>query len=419
MAETAPGLHAPRMRFFSFSLLIGGGAVLGHLYLYLRLVRPLTSNRKARAGIGALFVLATLLLVMRRPIRALHPTIEQVHELVSYAWMALAIGMVIGTFVGDVVRVGLGAARWWNARQANENEADETSEGLDADRSPDGAPVDPARRALVTQALPWAVLSAGGLTAGYGSLRAFTPPEVSELAVRLPRLPRTLEGLSVVQLTDIHVGPFIGRRFIDALVTEANALRPDVMVITGDLVDGDVRTLGHAVAGLANLRARYGTYFVTGNHEYYSGELAWVRFLESIGITVLRNQRVSIGDDGGRFDLVGVDDWSGARRRGGQGYDLDAALTGRDPERAAVLLAHQPTNFEVAAQRGIGLQISGHTHGGQIFPMTLLVGLQYQYTRGLYREGDSHIYVSRGCGFWGPPSRIGSPPELVKLNLIG
>jgi predicted MPP superfamily phosphohydrolase len=135
------------------------------------------------------------------------------------------------------------------------------------------------------------------------------------------------------------------------------------------------------------------------------------------GFQVLRNRAVQVGDAGGTFDLVGVDDWSGGRRRGKKGYDLDLALQGHTPDRAAVLLAHQPANFEVAARRGIDLQISGHTHGGQLFPMTMLLGLEWKYTAGLYKQDSSHLYVSRGCGFWGPPMRIGSPPEIVKLVL--
>jgi predicted MPP superfamily phosphohydrolase len=204
---------------------------------------------------------------------------------------------------------------------------------------------------------------------------------------------------------------------MDELVRQANALRPDVVAITGDLVDGDVPTLGQSVAALRNLEARFGCFFVTGNHDYSSGDAAWTAFLETMGIQVLRNRHVSLGDAGGTLDLVGVDDWSGGRRRGRQGYDLDRALAGRDPDRAAVLLAHQPANFKVAAERGVDLQLSGHTHGGQLFPMTLFIGLGWEHSAGLYRHGDAHIYVSRGCGFWGPPMRVGSPPEIVKVVL--
>lgn len=397
------------MRFFSFSLLIGAGAVLAHLYLYRRLVRPLSPNAAWRRGLGLVLSAMTLVLLARGPMRDLGPGVAQAYSVFAYCWIALGLCMVCAVATGDLLRVGL-AARPLLRRLDRRAVASDVP-------APASPPVDEDRRRFVTGALPWGVLAGGGLLTGYGITRAFTPAEVTETPIAIAKLPRTLDGLSIVQLTDIHVGPFIGRGFIDRLVEQANAQRPDVVVITGDLVDGDVARLGPAVAGLANLRARFGTYFVTGNHDYYSGDVAWCRFLQSLGITVLRNRRVSIGDEGGTIDLVGVDDWSGSRRRRGTGYDLEAALAGRDPERAAVLLAHQPTNFEVAATRGVDLQISGHTHGGQLFPMTMLVGLRYTYTRGLYTHGDGRIYVSRGCGFWGPPARVGSPPEIAKLVL--
>ncbi|HEY8426844.1 MAG TPA: metallophosphoesterase [Sandaracinaceae bacterium] len=386
------------MRFFSFGLLIGGGALLGHLYLYYRLVRPAVRDRRWRRALGGLLAGMTLLLVFRGPLRELGGGFARTHSIVTYGWMALAISMIAWTAAGDALRL---AARL--AARVARSRADE--------------PPDPDRRRFLSQALHVGVAAGGALTASYGVYRAFTPPEITEIAVRVPKLPPTLDGLSIVQLTDVHVGPFIRREFIDQLVREANALRPDLVAITGDLVDGDVALLGSSVLGLRNLRSRFGTFFVTGNHEYYSGDAEWAHFLERIGIRVLRNRRVSIGDAGGSLDLAGVDDWSGGRRRGRPGYDLDAALAGRDPDRALVLLAHQPANFEVAAARGVDLQISGHTHGGQIFPVTLVVDLAFEHTRGLYREGGAHLYVSRGCGFWGPPARVGSPPEIVKIVL--
>jgi len=384
------------MRFFSFSLLIGAGAVLGHLYLYRRLGRRVVPQGGWRVAVVVLLAVMTVLLVMRGPLRAMGGAVADVYPFVAYGWMAVALCTIVAVLVGDLVHLGM---------------------AVHARVRPASPAVDAARRQFLVQTLPRGIAVGGAALSGYGVLRAFTPPEITQTPVRVAKLPSALDGLSIVQLTDVHVGPFIGRRFIDALVAEANALRPDVLVITGDLVDGSVRELGPAVAGLAKLRARYGVFFVTGNHDYYSGDVAWCRFLEELGIGVLRNRRVAIGDGGGSIDLIGVDDWSGARRGGGTGYDLDAALADRDAERAAVLLAHQPRGFEVAASRGVDLQLSGHTHGGQLFPMTALVGLGWDYSRGLYEHEGSHIYVSRGCGFWGPPARVGSAPEIAKLVL--
>ncbi|WP_164008497.1 metallophosphoesterase [Pyxidicoccus trucidator] len=277
-------------------------------------------------------------------------------------------------------------------------------------------PVDLERRRFLARATAGgAVLASAGVT-GFGVWQAFHEPVVSEVAVRLPGLPRALDGFTIVHLSDIHVGPVIRRRFMDELVSRCDALRPDLVCITGDLVDGHVPSLAPAVSALANLKARHGAYFVTGNHEYYWNAAAWSEALERMGIHVLRNRHVRIGDAAASFDLVGVDDW--AARRGPQGYDLDAAIAGRDGERASVLLAHQPSNWSEAAKAGMGLQLSGHTHGGQFFPFTLAVAAIWQHDAGHFQTGDSHLYVSRGTGFWGPPLRVGSPPEIVKVTLM-
>jgi predicted MPP superfamily phosphohydrolase len=230
-----------------------------------------------------------------------------------------------------------------------------------------------------------------------------------DVEVRLPRLPKRLDGTTIVQLTDIHVGPTIGREFIEQIVERTNSVEPDVIAITGDLVDGSVSELGEDVAPLPKLRARYGVYFVTGNHEYYSGADAWCTELERIGIRVLRNERVTIGEDGASFDLAGIDDHRG---------DLTRAVRGRDPERELVLLAHQPRAIFDAVRHGVGLQLSGHTHGGQIWPWNYFVRLQQPVVSGLRRFGETWLFVSNGTGYWGPPMRLLAPAEITQIRLL-
>jgi hypothetical protein len=403
------------LRIFSFSMLIGLGAVLGHLYLYRRLARQLLHGRLSRLLASVVLGLLTIVLMARRTVLdALPEHVAGAVTMATYTWMGVALCLVLALLMLDLGRGLAAVAR----RVLPRKTAPPVAASATVPAEPAPAPVvNEDRRRFLARTMAGGAFVAGGGLAAYGSWRAFSPPLVTELAVKIPKLPKALDGLSIVQLTDIHVGPFIQRRYMDALVQQANALRPDLFAITGDLVDGDVHTLGGAVSALAGLKSRYGSFFVTGNHDYYSGDDEWTAFLQSLDIQVLRNRHVRIGDAGASLDLVGVDDWSGGRWRNKKGYDLDRALQGRDPDRAAVLLAHQPANFTVAAERGMDLQVSGHTHGGQLVPMTLFIGLAWEHSAGLYRHGDSHIYVSRGCGFWGPPMRIGSPPELVKLVL--
>jgi len=403
------------LRIFSFSMLIGLGAVLGHLYLYRRLARQLLHGRLSRLLASVVLGLLTVVLMARRTVLDTLPEpVAGAVTMATYTWMGVALCLVLALLMLDLGRGLAAVAR----RVLPRKTAPPVAASATVHAEPAPAPVvNEDRRRFLARTMAGGAFVAGGGLAAYGSWRAFSPPLVTELAVKIPKLPKALDGLSIVQLTDIHVGPFIQRRYMDALVQQANALRPDLFAITGDLVDGDVHTLGGAVSALAGLKSRYGSFFVTGNHDYYSGDDEWTAFLQSLDIQVLRNRHVRIGDAGASLDLVGVDDWSGGQRRNKKGYDLDRALEGREPDRAAVLLAHQPANFTVAAERGMDLQVSGHTHGGQLVPMTLFIGLAWEHSAGLYRHGDSHIYVSRGCGFWGPPMRIGSPPELVKLVL--
>ncbi len=234
----------------------------------------------------------------------------------------------------------------------------------------------------------------------------------------LKRLDPALDGFRIALLSDIHLGPTTKRAALDRVVRTVNGLDAGMVAIVGDLVDGDVQELGKEAAGLRSLESRHGTFFVTGNHEYISGAAQWVEYLPSLGVRVLRNERAAISQDGASFDLAGVDDRTAADSGvAGHGADLDAALDGRDPAAPVVLLAHQPVQFTEAARREVDLQLSGHTHGGQMVPFNYLVRLDQPAVAGLSRVGGSQLYVTRGVGTWGPPVRVGAPPEITLLEL--
>ncbi len=252
-------------------------------------------------------------------------------------------------------------------------------------------------------------------TAGLALRNGLRVPAVRRVEISLARWPRALDGFRIVQISDIHIGPVLGRGFAAALTERVNALAPDLVAVTGDLVDGDVRRLRDEVAPFAALRGRHGVFFVTGNHDVYSGGEPWVERVRELGMRPLRNRRVSIGGESG-FDLAGVDDHRGDWVRGSS-EDLGAALAGRDPSRALVLLAHDPVSFRRASAAGVDLQLSGHTHGGQIWPFNFLVRLAVRWVAGLHRVGESQLYVSRGSGFWGPPMRLFAPAEISEIVL--
>jgi len=273
-------------------------------------------------------------------------------------------------------------------------------------------PEDPSRRLAVARALAGAAaVAAGGITA-FAVREARGEIETREVPVRLERLPPALDGLVVAQVSDLHVGLTIGRKFVAQVAEQLAAVRADAIVVTGDLVDGTVEELGALVEPLGRLSARYGVYYVPGNHDHYAGLRPWLAYVERLGMKPLVNTRVALGDAGASLDLAGIDDFSGRP-------NLARALAGRDPERELILLAHQPRAIAQAAAAGVGLQLSGHTHGGQIWPFGLMVRAFQPYLAGLYRHGErTQIYVSRGTGYWGPPMRFGAPAEITRLVLV-
>jgi predicted MPP superfamily phosphohydrolase len=279
------------------------------------------------------------------------------------------------------------------------------------------ASVNGGRREFLAQLLAGGAGAFGFALSGWGVWSAIRPVEVKRMTVRLKKLPESLSGLRLVQLTDMHVGLTIGHDFVQDVVRKVNALEPDIVAITGDLIDGSVEDLGGAVAPLGEIRSKLGTYFVTGNHEYYSGADSWLSFLRGIGIRVLRNEHVALTKNGAEIHVAGVDDWTAHQFGNGHGADMERAMEGRDASKPVVLLAHQPVHFDEARAHGVDLQISGHTHGGQIFPFGFLTRLAQPFVSGLHTRGDSQIYVSSGTGYWGPPMRIAAPAEITLIEL--
>ena len=358
-------------------------------YIVKRVVFDLTDNLALRIlgviGIGGLTILGPIL---RVTIRKSNP--PYLLSFFTLVWMGLTIYVLFGLVVGDALR---GVVALF------------------------GGAADPERRRFLGRATSYGALAFSGGAMLLGTRSAFRDALIKEVPIRLPGLPKQLDGFTIVQLSDIHIGPLIRERFVDRLVSQSNALRGDLVVITGDLVDGTPQQLGHIVARLDKIVAPRGRYFVSGNHEYYSGWEPWVEPITKVGFEVLRNRRVAVGDGTHSFDLIGVDDWSQRGRVGG--FDLTAAVAGRDKSRASILLSHQPASLDLAAAEGIGLQLSGHTHGGQFFPSSIFAKLIWgQRVAGHSTLGETQLYTSRGCGFVGPPSRLGVPTEIIKLTLL-
>ncbi|HXS53817.1 MAG TPA: metallophosphoesterase [Usitatibacter sp.] len=262
------------------------------------------------------------------------------------------------------------------------------------------------------------MLATPAITAiGFFMARRVAP--VVEVEVRVAGLPAPLEGFTIAQISDVHVGPTIRRRFVERIVERVNGLAADMVAITGDLVDGPVEELARHTEPLARLASRHGTYFVTGNHEYYSGVQGWVRELRRLGAHVLLNEHVLLEHGGATLAVAGVTDYSAHYFDAAHRSDPRRAVRGAPAGSVKVLLAHQPRSARAAAGAGYHLQLSGHTHGGQFWPWNLFVRLQQPFTAGLNRLGQMWVYINRGTGYWGPPMRFGIPSEITLIRLVG
>jgi len=268
------------------------------------------------------------------------------------------------------------------------------------------------------------VISIAILVVGYWNARRTAA--VVSVDVPVANLPEALVGFRIAQISDVHVGPTIKQAYLERIVNRVNRLQADLVAITGDLVDGPVQQLALLVEPLRNLHSTYGSFFVTGNHEYYSGAHAWIHALRSMGVTVLMNEHVVIDHSpadsahkSASLVVAGVTDYSAHHFDTSHQSDPHKAIA-HAPHDAGfkLLLAHQPRSADAAANAGFDLQLSGHTHGGQFWPWPHFIRLQQPFTAGLQKLRNMWIYTSRGTGYWGPPMRLGAPSEITLLRLV-
>jgi predicted MPP superfamily phosphohydrolase len=403
------------------ALLVLAVLVTANWYVWRRLFRDTTERPGPVRRAGAVLIaggwaLAIGALVAERT-GAPFP-LQQALAWPGFLWLALSIYLLLGVLAGEIVRPLLRRAldRRARARAAAPEPAPEplpvgAPPEPPQDAAPPAAAPAPSRRLFVSRVVAGAAAAAAAGTVAHGTYGVLRGPAVKRVTVPLARLPRAAHGYRIAVVSDIHLGPVLGRGFAQKVVDTINATQPDLIAVVGDLVDGSVKDLGPAAAPLAQLTARHGSFFVTGNHEYFSGAEQWVQEVRRLGLRPLENARTELP----WFDLAGVNDVAGEDE--GHGPDFARALGDRDPARACVLLAHQPVQIHEAVRHDVDLQLSGHTHGGQLWPGSLLAAAANPTVAGLERYGDTQLYVSRGAGAWGPPTRVGAPSDITVIEL--
>ncbi len=274
-----------------------------------------------------------------------------------------------------------------------------------------------SRRQMLWTSANLAFLGMAGVMTSCGVVLARYRIKTEKVTVPLRNLSKEFEGFRIVQISDMHVGPTIKSGFVKEVVDKINALQPDMVVLTGDMVDGSVDYLTKDVAPLSGLNSRYGNFFVTGNHEYYSGVFPWLEKVKELGFDALLNEHRVITKGNSKLVLGGVTDIRAERSIRGHKSDPVGSLKGAPEADAKILLAHQPISVYQASKAGYDLQLSGHTHGGQYFPYSKLIGIAQPFVAGLYKHEKTWVYVNRGTGYWGPPIRLGSLAEITEITL--
>jgi len=365
-------------------------------YLWWRLVFGTTRSRSMGRRLGTVAA-AVIVLLGPTALIAQYALPIGAQRIIGWpGWLcyALVIFLATGTLLTEPVRIWW----WWRRRAATSNPAVRVP-------SPD-------RRLFLQRALAVGIGGAAALATGIGARSAVGGPAVRTASVAIQRLPVAAIGMRIALVSDLHLGSITGRDFCRSVVELVNAQQPDLVLLVGDLTDGRVAELGEDLRPLADLRSPEGTFFVTGNHEFYFDPDGWLSFIPQLGIRVLANEGVTVRG----LLVAGVHDIAGAPS--GRGPDMDAALRTRVDGQPVVMLSHSPNLVHDAADRGVDLMVSGHTHGGQFYPAKWVIALTSAALSGLYSFGTTQVFVTNGAGFWGPIARLGAPPDITIIELV-
>lgn len=396
-----------------FIVILSAVLALMHLYLWKRLIKDTTAPGRTRWILTGVLVGLTVLLVATLILpRTVGLTGAGWYAWPGYLWFGLAVYLFLTLLTLEPVRLAL--SLWFRRAPAKQPVPAQAAAADPAPSEPAPNPVN--RRLFIARASAAAAGVASVGLVGVGASTALGRPQVLQVPVGLRRLDPAFNGFRIAVVSDIHLGPLAGRSHTERIVDVINSTDADLVAVVGDLVDGSVDELGPAAEPLRDLSSREGTFFVTGNHEYFVDDTAaWLRELERLGVQPLQNENTVIRRGTAAFDLAGVNDIAGEERS--EPPDFDRALAGTESTRPTILLAHQPIQVADAADRGVDLQLSGHTHGGQMWPFHYVVSMVQPSLAGLSTFGDTQLYVTRGAGYWGPPIRIGAPPDVTVLSL--
>lgn len=390
----------------AFSASAGFYALL-HYWLGRRLISPIRSAQGWQRWAWGAIAFAMLLGLAGLTVGRITPrtplvNVVQWTGLIAMGWMTITVGLVV---IRDIL---------WGVFSLIER----FLRTAQAEADPESQAELESRRRFLRGASSLAVIGASGVMAGNGVRSARETAALRYVDIPISGLDPALDGMTILQLSDVHVGDTIRRAYFQRIVDRSMTVGADLIVITGDLVDGTVDQLRDDVQPITALNAPLGVHFITGNHEYYSGPLEWIEHLRDLGVRVLLDEHVVLEHQGAPFVLAGVTDYTAPRMVQGHVSDPRKAFEGAPEDVLRILLAHQPRDYAAAKDLGVHLQLSGHTHGGQIWPFGILVPLQQRFVAGLHRVwGSMWLYISRGTGYWGPPMRVGAPSEITVLTL--